>query len=493
MKDFKLIRVLKSLSSEDIKDLKLFIASPFFKMPSDLAHFLNEIIDSLFTAIDLKVLWNRCFSQNFNQKSLAKKLHEALSFVEIFLSVNDYLGDKLNVLKGGINSSIEKNISDLHGSLLKLYENELLKNEQLTFDYYCHRFYFYSIKHGIAPSTFEDKIAHRKKKYTSEYLYKSDKILNELYLSEKLRMATQLKHENLSLNQSGEVSFVNQIMSIANQTSRKESKVFYYIRLYTLDDNNISIDDIKSHYEYLTKRRKLFSLNEFKNNLIWLMNYAIHLYNNGEQDAAELLFNLYKIGLQNESFIDHGEIEPDTFRNIILNACRISEYDWALQFISDFQNKLNPIYRETAVAFNKARVFWYNKKYETVIEVARDVEFDDLYYNRTTKLMLMTSYYELEEFDALDSLIKSFNVYLRRKTSISQSVKTSFRNFNSVLLDIVRAKERQDKIKLQSVRKRLESKMIAPNKDWLLVKVEELEKDLGVSPSHKSAFTSKSL
>ena len=67
----------------------------------------------------------------------------------------------------------------------------------------------------------------------------------------------------------------------------------------------------------------------------------------------------------------------------------------------------------------------HQKDWRKAIAYISQVDFEDEAYNINSRLMLLNAYYELGEFDALDSLIDSSAVFLRRKKSIQDSRKFS--------------------------------------------------------------------
>ncbi len=486
MKDYKLIRVLRSFSEKDLHKLKLFVHSTYFDVNNEIKDFLCLTIENLVQPeTSFQEIWDQCVRINFSEERLRKKLHECLVVVERFLAVENFFNSPLKSSKSTLDAVIDKNIDDLITKALKNVEYELDKFEQLTFEYYSKRFELFNTYYNL--TGFDRKIAIKKNRDTSEFLQKADRILNEIYLSEKLRLAHLLNHDNYIANRNDRLTFIDEVLDIATRTTRRGSKAYFYVQLYELRNSKKILQEIKDLSYYISNKDQLFDHKELRNVLLTLINEAIRILNKGVVEANNTLFTLNKLGIEKKLFLDKGQIQPDHFRNICATGCRTKEFKWTLEFIDSYKGALNSKYRETAVAFNKARVYWYRGDYSKVIEQVRDVEFEDIGYNINTKLMIMTSYYELSEYEVLDSFLKSFNTFLRRKTNISESRKSSFKNFNSILQDIVRAKERRDKVKLKNVRKKLESKMIAPNKSWLLEKVEELEKQLGVAREVESA------
>ncbi|HFC00061.1 MAG TPA: hypothetical protein ENJ53_04570 [Phaeodactylibacter sp.] len=90
------------------------------------------------------------------------------------------------------------------------------------------------------------------------------------------------------------------------------------------------------------------------------------------------------------------------------------------------------------------------------------------------RLMLLKTYYELKEFDALESLLDSYRIYLIRNKLISKKVRQQLMNgirFTRKLASLAP----YDKAGLQKVKNQIDSCKALAAKKWLLEKVAELE------------------
>ena len=86
--------------------------------------------------------------------------------------------------------------------------------------------------------------------------------------------------------------------------------------------------------------------------------------------------------------------------------------------------------------------------------------------------MLLKTYYELKEVNALDSLIDSFRIYLHRNKLISRDVRQQYMN----VLRFVRKlplEKTYDKESVQKLKGQIESCKALAAKQWLLEKVDE--------------------
>ena len=71
---------------------------------------------------------------------------------------------------------------------------------------------------------------------------------------------------------------------------------------------------------------------------------------------------------------------------------------------------------------------FFQNNYDEVLTLLRSVEFTDFYYHLDSKSLLLKTYFELEETEALFSLIEAFKVYIKRNNLIPAYQKTGYIN-----------------------------------------------------------------
>ncbi|MEL6390082.1 MAG: hypothetical protein AAFQ02_07950, partial [Bacteroidota bacterium] len=196
-----------------------------------------------------------------------------------------------------------------------------------------------------------------------------------------------------------------------------------------------------------------------------LLSVFIFHTNRGDSSYDQLNYKLHRIGVDKGLY--DGAIEPTFYRNIVYLAYKAGEYDWALNFAKDYKTKLPEHEQSTAYSFNIARIYINMGDYGKVVETLRDVEYKDITYNLNSKLMLMTSFFQMGEYDFVISTIRAFKVFLRRKKSISVARKKNFVGHCDVLYQIVLAIENRDKKRLHKAREILSMIPSIPNSGWL--------------------------
>ena len=86
--------------------------------------------------------------------------------------------------------------------------------------------------------------------------------------------------------------------------------------------------------------------------------------------------------------------------------------------------------------------------------------------------MLIKIYYQMDEWDPMQSAIEAFKVYLRRNKTLSENVKVLYTNFLKYIDKLSRLTKR-DKSKLNELKEKIEETKQVADLGWLQQKVEE--------------------
>lgn len=168
------------------------------------------------------------------------------------------------------------------------------------------------------------------------------------------------------------------------------------------------------HFQHFTKAemRDIYTL---------AVNYCIRQINTRKSEQGFFLqqvFDLYREGLEKEIFTEDGSLSRFTYNNIANAGLGLKAFDWVEDFLKKYKDALAPQHRESAYRFNLAVLRFRRSDYGEVLTLLTQAEFDDVLHQLDARRMLLRSYYELGEFDALDSLLDSFQIFLRRRRDV---------------------------------------------------------------------------
>ncbi len=174
----------------------------------------------------------------------------------------------------------------------------------------------------------------------------------------------------------------------------------------------------------------------------YAINYCIRRVNQGAPEFLEELFKQYLKSLDAGTLMENGFLSPWAYKNIIGVGLRLKKFGWTEDFIRQYNEKLGPDFRANALHYNLAELYYYKKEHDQALTHLNKVEFSDIYYNLDTKKMMLKIYYELDEIDALLSLLASFKMFLKRTKLISASNKVAYLNFVQALTLLARKEKR---------------------------------------------------
>jgi len=151
---------------------------------------------------------------------------------------------------------------------------------------------------------------------------------------------------------------------------------------------------------------------------ILAVNFCIKRMNTGGIKYVREGFELYRAGFEGGYLIENGEISRFSFYNTVIAGIKLKKFDWVEQFIEAYRPMLPANYKKSVYEYALSWLRYEQKKYPEAMRLLATFDSSDHLMNLGAKLTLLKIYYELEEFDALESLLESMRIYLQRKEII---------------------------------------------------------------------------
>ena len=205
------------------------------------------------------------------------------------------------------------------------------------------------------------------------------------------------------------------------------------------------------------------SKDDSKELLLYAINYCARKMRKGEDQYIETALHFYVKGIREKILMENGFLSPWTFGNVVKLALRLERYEWIEHFIEEHKYHLVPEFQENAMQYNLAELYCYKKDFDKALSLLFKVEFSDLSYHLGSRIMLSKIYYELNEKEALLSLMSSFVMFLKRNKKISESIRKTCLNFCDLLFLIIRGK-------VQQIEEKIKNTTLLADREWLLEK-----------------------
>ena len=488
MTDNKLYIVLTYFDRIEQNRLRKYIRSPYFNVNEtlmDLFDIIIQYIDKNEGKIEKRKrskldtshlltkegIWQKLFKiEPYNDTRFRKLSSELLKLVEGYLAQEIYENKPLQQINYLFEAVGDKRIEKLYTSternarLISTHQN--LKPA----DYY---YYQYLIEKNYYESLDVDMQRGEKSNVEKIINY-----LDEFYLAEKLKWYDSLLSRKSIVNHDFKVLFIDEIIEHIQKYPYEHNIV---ISIYTKVLLTRIYEDIEQNFHdlcsLLEKNIDKFSKTEQYELYSCALNYCIRKFNKGESKFMSLYHELFEKMLENEvAFyaISDGSLSPWDFKNTILFSLRLGKYEWTENFIQKYKNRLPKEFRDNAVSYNLALVYFYQKKFNKVMELLREVEYEDISYSLGSKSMLMAIYYEQDELDALFSLSDSFKTFLSRHKDINDGLRNPYLQYIHFVRKLTKIKN-GDKKSIEQIRQEIKDAKGVASEKWLLEKLAELE------------------
>lgn len=473
MHNSKLVHIIRTLNKPELNQLGDMILSPFFNK--------NESVSKLFSAIyktypkfkpellDRQVLYSNVFGQKkFSEQKLRYMMSDLTKIAEKYLIYKELETKPILENHFLLTAFKSRNITRHSPSVLD-QSNKLMKKYPFKDQLYYYEQYMIESDHY-------EYIASKRNVAVKENLNNIILSLDYYYVINKLKFSSELiNHTNVYAG-GYEHLLLDEILNYLKKNEPEDvpAIAIYHCILLTLTDT-----ENEQHYfnlkSLLFENIKNFPLEELNDMFIFARNYCAKKINSGETQFLSEIFDLYKTLISNKIIFINNYLSQWDYKNIVSVGLRLGKFEWIHEFIYNYKLSILPDDRENSFTYNLAMYHYYLNEYERTLELLRDVEFTDVYYHLDCKSLLMKTYYELEEFDALHSLMDAFYVYLRRNKLISEYQRTSYSNLLKVVKKLIRIRYRDYK-KVEDLENSLEGLSPIANMSWVKAKIKSLKK-----------------
>ncbi|MEY4902701.1 MAG: hypothetical protein RLZZ292_516 [Bacteroidota bacterium] len=469
----KLYTILQSFDKIELNRVEKYINSPYFNKNKALIQLFELLVKHLESKkegeLNREKVWKKIMGAEVYDDVRYRKLNsDLLKLVEGYLAQQVYDENPLHQATYLIEAVGKRKLD-------KLYNTTMKAARRLSEQQFFRPASYYLSQYQIERNYYELTEAEMKREDKSNV----EEIINNLdkfYLAEKLRYYCSLLSRQYVVSHEYQLLFIDEIIEhIKIYKYENVTPISIYYQIYLTQTNTTNEEYYYKLKELLNKYALTFPIDEANALYVYAINYCVRQINKGNQKYLAEYFELYKELLQKEIIFIDEKLTPLSFKNIILAALRLEKYEWAENFIEKYQSKLSEEFRENAVTYNLALVYFYQKKHDKVLALLNQVEYEDITYNLGAKNMLIATYYEIDEIEPLYSLLESFRVFLNRHKNIPEQRRNNYLNlikYTKKLTQLIP----NDKKGLHKLKEDLEKEKGVASVDWLKEKIAELEK-----------------
>lgn len=467
MRSTKIFTVMEGYSKRDIKSFMKFLQSPYFNNSESMVVLAELIVDLIKTGSDMEKeeVWRVLGEErDFDDARFRKYCSDLLKLSERYLAQQEFDDNPLRSAAYLLNRVATSGIEPLYNSSLRT-ARRLTNNQQARGIDFLHDLYLIERYHQVILTA-----KSRTQKLNVEAISNN---LDKFYIAQKLMLYQLSMSQKRIVDLEYDLLFLDEIFNHIEKHPYSDTPQIRILELVARIYQSNNTELFSELKQLLFDHVDLFPPAEANSICRSALNFLIGWSNEGKSEYLRELFELYKYVLKQEFFFQEEGFNPWIFKTIVLVALRLEEFDWCAYFIDNYADRLDSEHRENAIIFNRARLFWYQKNHKRVLSLLSQVEFEDFSYNLSSKAMLLATYYELDEVEALFSFLDSFTIFLRRNTAnIPEKRRENYLNLIFYTRKLSKLGFR-DPEKLNALKIEIENKENLGDKRWLLEKINE--------------------
>lgn len=476
MKIYKLTELIKGISLNEFKKFGEFLRSPLHNKSQKIL-LLYELIEKHFENFQTKVIYRKAIAEHvypredYNDQNTRTLLSNFAKLLEKFLIYqeveNDPLLQKLALLKSLKERETVKNFETKAKEMFELMNKEFNRN----MDYYHKQINLKDLWINYKGKNLELNLENQYYGLSDAtdllFIVTKLKVINSL-LSRKYHTFGNIKLKFWCIDEA--LDYVE-----SNLTHIQKKHPIVYSEYLTL---MMMLNPERTNYFYDLKKHVLgnigkYSMKELEEVYYSLTNYCVNKVNVGERIFLKDLYNIYKEFEANHFYHSIKHIQYTDFLSIVINALHFSEILWAEYFFKTYKIKVTPEFKKDTVNLSKALVLFHQKKYDEAVELLNQVGYRNSYFYLNAKEALVKIYYELAQWNSLESVADAMRHYLKRHRDVLLIQYDRYTNFLNLVAHLTKMSTNGKEAGL--LKKELKKFPNAIGADWLTEKIRELK------------------
>lgn len=467
MEKSKLITLLRTFDPAELKQFSDFVASPYFNTNEDLIRFWEYLVRWAPEFPKGKIKKEKVFKaiypdQSFDAKQMGYLMNYLLKLGERFLGMQHYEQkdqlEQYHILKEFSNRGLNKHFNFLFKKASSTLEEPGKENTENTYYRY------------LMSELASDHAIHLRSKSFDRYFQQASDHLDEFYFVNKLKFSCEMLNRQKILSSDYQLHFSEEVKDYLLEQKRHDHPLTsIYLQIYQILESAETAELFDRLMDLIKAQGPKIQREELRQIYLYAINFSLRNMRMGERRFISIALELYLEGIKSRALFEEGYLSPRTYTNVIKVALMSERYDWIEEFIQTYHHHLPPKDKEDALHYSLAELYYHRKDYDKVLDHLNQLQFSDINYHLGSRVLLLKTYYESEEIDAMLSLLASFSTYLRRNKNISQGLKKTHLNFCNLFHQTMRLNPRN----WEALKEQIQATQPLAERSWLLKVWEE--------------------
>ena len=426
----KLVRLLGTFSSEEIKSFLLWLKSPWANSNKNLIRLLEQLrkFHPSFELgrLDKESLFRKVIPHGtYSARSMNNLLSEAFLSAERFL-VFERVANEKNLQERLLAEELQKRqLTDWFSKKVGASIEKLEKQPVKAWEDYLDLFLLYRMVNFHPSQSGNYKIPANVLDLMQQtldlvFLLETGSIINEKIFRSRIK-----RHEEYQIDHS---------MGIwkALKASYDHPSLHFFMDRFSYDEEAFLEQFFQLRDQFVEKFNKL-NLRDQKIHLQSLFNDGSLLTRSGQIGISELL-PLYQLGLERQLLQQDGILPPTIFATVVSASNTASSFKYTLDFINEFAEELPINLRTEARSWGLAHTAYWEKNYDKCLAILLAQPVKSLYFNLLTRVLNTQVYFDLflqdsSYGDFLFNFFDAFEKWLQREKHRAKFNKSSFLRF----------------------------------------------------------------
>jgi hypothetical protein len=466
MADFVLYEVLKTFTNPDLRRFGKFVRSPFFTHRTEMERMYAFLAHCRYREKplpDKELLFRKSFPERtYDDLLLRATMSDLLELMEEYLIWQGLRADETGAKLALAAAFRERNLTKLFQQNRRKLEQQIEQDSIRNADFHRRMLDF-----QVETAKFQSRTVR-----TGELpLQDISNSIDILYLAEKLRHScTQISHQAVFKTSYAFGLLPKVLDEVEHNGFLQVPAIALYYYCYRFLTEQYSLDYFQKFRAELRQNGRFFPDTELKELYLLAINYCIRKINEGTEPFTREGWELYQEGLEKGFLLENKRLSPFTFNNIVAFGIKLGLYAEVEQFIRAYNTFLETGLQESLLSFNLARLEYKRGHHAAALRLLQTADFKDLVNNIIAKTLLLKIYFELEEFDLLESHLDTFRQFIRRR-ELSDYHRHNYLNIINFVKKITGLPpgNRPEKALLRT---EIEQAGVLTERDWLLEQLE---------------------
>ena len=477
-----LIDILKTFSPAEMKELRDFAGSSFYNTNPNVVKLFNILRQYhpryISKNLDKKKIFPKIYAgEKYKDGKMRLLVHYLNEIVEKFLVHKNITADALSYDVLLLNELRERNISNTFEKRVKETYKKLDKIKMKDSGYFINKFYvdIHNLNYHttLAKYKYDDKDS----RHNPEEIFRN---LTNFYSQRSFELYEILLTANFLYDYSFKLDIFEKIIAEFDKTKFTDAPEIlcrYYLCMMWIDQ-----DDHSNYYELKElayKLRDKIMPRALNAAFIGLHNFCVRNIRAGNKEFVRELFEIYKKELELECYRLDGYIEHTLFRNAVVVAAALREFEWAKNFIEKYNHELHEDIRESYYLYTYAYCETEIGNFQKALEYLSKLNTDEVYLKLAIKILQCKLYFDLQWQEQLNSLIDASRHFLKNDKILSRTQKQFYTGFFRSVHKLNLLRNSYNLQKLESLKEEINKDENLHGQDWLQAKIAEFENKKG--------------